>query len=290
MDSDKLSVYSVTAELGNARLRFYRVGKPGLYCDNDAKSSIGPNHSHLYYECHYIDSGSLEFELENGKVRVDGGRVLLIPPFVEHYPLGGINTGYRVISFTIERKEGETGFYESFVSSIDCVSCRLFEAGAELVRALKLFPGSFSAKTPADYCNRKILAYQLTKELFASIKGFDFALKNNAQNGANVDIALLDYLVNENSYSLSDIAGQIGYTARHTARLIRQLYQKSLGEIRLGNMTETAKKLLEKSDLGLGRIAESVGFSSLAVMNRVFFKSEGVYPSQYRNAFRRSKD
>ena len=45
-------------------------------------------------------------------------------------------------------------------------------------------------------------------------------------------LTLLDIMVGRFEFSLSDIAAQVNYSPRHTARLIKQIYGASLSEVR----------------------------------------------------------
>ena len=48
---------------------------------------------------------------------------------------------------------------------------------------------------------------------------------------------------------------------------------------------ERAKKLLLSSDLPIAEVAESSGYGDYRVFTKVFKKSEGITPSQYRREF-----
>jgi len=50
---------------------------------------------------------------------------------------------------------------------------------------------------------------------------------------------------------------------------------------------ELAKELLESSRLGLEQIVEKVGYRDLAAFRRLFLRSAGLSPAQYRQRFRR---
>ena len=284
---NELRVYSASSEIGDVKICLYRVEDHSFERNaEEIGSGFAPNHSHLYYECHFVENGELEFKFGKELISLKGGEIMIIPPFVEHYPLESSLKGHIAFAFTLEKTEGEEGFFENFVRALASVCVLPFKAGAELASCIKLFLESFSKSGAGGFCKRKILAYQLCYQLFCAIKGLDFNLNEYSVAPERVNIALLDHLVNCNHYSVPLIADRIGYTPRHTTRLIKQLYGKSLGEVRMNNMTKTAKKLLENSDWSLGKIAEAVGFSSLAAMNKMFFKVEGVYPAKYRKNFR----
>ena len=57
-----------------------------------------------------------------------------------------------------------------------------------------------------------------------------------------------------------------------------------------GTTTDAAQRLLEKTDLGLDRIAYEAGFGSAAVLRQNFARVLGTTPTAYRSRFTCSLD
>lgn len=74
-----------------------------------------------------------------------------------------------------------------------------------------------------------------------------------------------------------------------SAQYISQLFKSEIGVNFLAYLTnirmERAKKLLLSTALPIGEISEQLGFGDYRVFTKVFKKSEGVTPSQYRRDF-----
>ena len=74
-----------------------------------------------------------------------------------------------------------------------------------------------------------------------------------------------------------------------SAQYISQLFKSEIGVNFLAYLTnirmERAKKLLLSTALSIGEISEQLGFGDYRVFTKVFKKSEGVTPSQYRRDF-----
>ena len=85
--------------------------------------------------------------------------------------------------------------------------------------------------------------------------------------------------------SLSVLAEQFHLSAQY----ISQLFKSEIGVNFLAYLTnirmERAKKLLLSTALSIGEISEQLGFGDYRVFTKVFKKSEGVTPSQYRRDF-----
>ena len=70
---------------------------------------------------------------------------------------------------------------------------------------------------------------------------------------------------------------------------ISQLFKSEIGVNFLAYLTsirmEKAKKLLLSTPLSIAEVAEQSGYGDYRVFTKVFKKSEGVTPSQYRRDF-----
>lgn len=70
---------------------------------------------------------------------------------------------------------------------------------------------------------------------------------------------------------------------------ISQLFKNEIGVNFLSYLTnirmENAKKLLLSTSLSIAEVADRSGFGDYRVFTKVFKKSEGITPSQYRRDF-----
>ena len=73
------------------------------------------------------------------------------------------------------------------------------------------------------------------------------------------------------------------------AQYISQLFKNEIGVGFLAYLTnirmEKAKKLLLSTSLSIAEIAQRAGYGDYRVFTKVFKKSEGITPSQYRRDF-----
>lgn len=85
--------------------------------------------------------------------------------------------------------------------------------------------------------------------------------------------------------SLSVLAEEFHFSTQY----VSQLFKNEIGVNFLTYLTnirmEKAKKLLLSTDLPIAEISEQSGYSDYRVFTKVFKKSEGVTPSQYRRDF-----
>ncbi|MGM9525615.1 MAG: helix-turn-helix domain-containing protein, partial [Peptococcaceae bacterium] len=85
--------------------------------------------------------------------------------------------------------------------------------------------------------------------------------------------------------SLTVLAEQFHLSGQY----ISQLFKNEIGVNFLAYLTnirmEKAKKLLLSTSMSIGEISEQLGYGDYRVFTKVFKKSEGITPSQYRRDF-----
>ena len=130
---------------------------------------------------------------------------------------------------------------------------------------------------------QKTMAYEIITTLFDQINGFQVPSEmHELHPGEAKKLMILEYLVND-LLPISVIAENLGYTVRHTARLIRQVYGRSLGEIQDGIRLASAKWLLSQdSAMSMDNVAFQSGFASADCMRRAFRRWEHQTPTEYR--------
>ena len=89
----------------------------------------------------------------------------------------------------------------------------------------------------------------------------------------------------EEDVSLSVLADEFHLSAQY----ISQLFKSEIGVNFLAYLTnirmEKAKKLLLSTSLSIAEVSEQSGYGDYRVFTKVFKKSEGITPSQYRRDF-----
>lgn len=86
--------------------------------------------------------------------------------------------------------------------------------------------------------------------------------------------------------SLGYLAELGGFNASYLSRAFKQEYKYTMSEYILKERMSYAKKLLIQTDEKIYEIAEKVGYHTVTSFNKVFMKSEGQTPTDFRNQFR----
>jgi AraC family transcriptional regulator, transcriptional activator of pobA len=84
--------------------------------------------------------------------------------------------------------------------------------------------------------------------------------------------------------SVGELACELGVTATHLTRCCRETCGRSAIELLQDRRIFEARKLLSETDMAVGRIGQSLGFTSAAYFTRAFQHRTGQSPSAFRRA------
>ncbi|MEY4696865.1 MAG: hypothetical protein RIT14_1293, partial [Pseudomonadota bacterium] len=83
---------------------------------------------------------------------------------------------------------------------------------------------------------------------------------------------------------VGDMAAALGVTATHLSRCCRQACGRSAIDLLQDRRLFEARRLLSETDMPVGRIGESIGFTSAAYFTRAFQQMTGKSPTAFRRA------
>jgi AraC family transcriptional activator of pobA len=83
---------------------------------------------------------------------------------------------------------------------------------------------------------------------------------------------------------VGDMAAALGVTPTHLTRCCRAACGRSAIDLLQDRRIFEARRLLAETDLPVGRVGESLGFTSAAYFTRAFQHMTGVTPSAFRRA------
>jgi AraC family transcriptional regulator len=84
-------------------------------------------------------------------------------------------------------------------------------------------------------------------------------------------------------HSLEELAAHAGLTPSHFCRVFKKATGASPHQYVMRVRLERAKQLLIQTDLGLGELADSLGFASQSHFTRLFRQAVGRTPSAFRH-------
>ena len=275
------------AVIGDAALKLFRISYTEPTPQAEGNKLI---HMHVYYEFHVLIKGDAYFTIGDRTIHLQEHQMLIIPPRQEHHPFDSAaqqsGTEARAFGLTLELTEGEICCYPYFLAALQLAACTPILLSECLYHRLLAYLDGFDERGCGMrmQCRQLTEIYPLLYELFDTIHGFEMP-QYLEQEKRDIDpMVALDCMINEPSYSLADISRVLGYSYRHTARKIQNIYGDSLTNIRRDKMLSTAKELLvQESETTLENVARQSGFSSTLALIRAFRSAENITPTEYRN-------
>ncbi len=269
----------ICCEYPGARIGIYKV-----WTEPSTEDAVPTLHAHETYEIHLATEGAYTFTVSGRAVPLQRGQFLILPPGVEHYSCDHTGDCTLVsLNFSLEKTDEPDGFYPYFRCALDGCAENPCAASRALIQCISDFANESFDLRANVYCRLKVLASQIVYHLFSDIDGFGVEkAATKSTHRIHSTAYLVECLVNEPSYTLSDISVRTGYSPRHVTRIIQSMYGKSLREIRVERSVEHAKTLLRTTDKTVEEIATQTGFGTALAMRRAFLKREGVSPGTYR--------
>ena len=211
------SVQSIPVEFGNALFKVYKisVGNIGKH--------IPSVHSHKYYEIHFAINGKHVYQFNDSQVELTANQMLIIPPETIHTRIDDFDKNYNcsVLEFALEKTSNSPELYDNVKETLATKSLKPINFNTEIFDNLNRFKNL----DQNYYCELKTSAYILINCLITSLSALKS--KNNTQSKCDDLGVLMDTLINKGA-TLKEIALEINYTERHTARLINQRYGQTL--------------------------------------------------------------
>nr|MBQ4319830.1 AraC family transcriptional regulator [Clostridia bacterium] len=280
---------------GDAELTFYRIKcridlekipDKDLEKFSDRENMLFQLHRHSYYECHLVTSGNASFEVNGRIYSVEAGELFIIPPNAHHYTFQNDSTRHEIVlALTINRTLGEEGFFDYFKSSLENAVLMPLSIGADMYNSFVRFHEMYDSTSMRDKCFNKTQAYDIAVRLFDYINGFNSTEPSHADSGTTDEHLhiTLEVMLNDVNCPLPVIAERLGYTTRHTSRLIKNIFGMSFREIRTTDMLNTAKSLLiERPDTPIKAVAAMAGFTSAENMRKTFIRTLNMSPKEFR--------
>ena len=207
---------------------FYRNGKPTRNL-----------HKHNYAEVHVLAKGTAVLEVETRQMELVAGDVVLIPADLLHV-FAASSEDVQHTAFLVESHAGE------------------LQKHSQPVALLELFMEQISrAETTGNMT--KVAAY-------ISLLCSDFFPEASVNAEAITDHAFLIHNYFSRHYSqdasLEELAQQLHFSQRQTARLVQQYTGKPFKQAIIDYRMAIAQHLARTTDLSLAQIAPMVGYSS----------------------------
>lgn len=248
--------------------------------DASGKESLCLFHEHTYYEFHFSPHACYEITTQEATFSLETDTLFIIPPQLPHYSTCTGAAKRIIINVALERLDGDPAFYDHFKKSMDANCLRQIKVSDDIKNCFYSFVNISDNDTVKKHCAFMLSALAILSSLLTE----DDSVTHKAKQD-QFDILLENY-VNAPNYSLSQIADNLNYSQRQTARLIRKKYNMPLGDIRRLQTLSTFKKLIDDGH----SIQEAMTLSEIKdpdAFRRFFKKHEGCSPREYKSMRRK---
>lgn len=233
-------------------------------------------HAHSYYEFHFSPYAGYDITTQEKTYTLEADTLFIIPPNLSHYSTCTSADKTIVLNVDLKMLEGNSVFYDYFKKNIDSVCLKPIKISNDIKKCFYDFNNISGNNSIKNNCILKLSALNILISLLADDDSITHTGKKE-----QFDILLENY-VNTPAYSISQIAKNLNYSQRQTARLIHEKYNMSLGDIRKMQTLNTFKKLIDDGY----SIKEAMALSDIKNPDtfRGFFKKhEGMTPKEYKN-------
>lgn len=238
-------------------------------------------HFHLDYEIFFINKGALIVHLQD-EVKTFHNSIVLLPPLLLHYSEASDNN-YR-LQIKIEKKRNvKTSFlFDKISAFFDKTQINTADFTPTTVFLLEELNKCFENDYLAEDEREKAILTLLFLEMLNS-----YGLKQQKDNSltpSNYLLIINDIINNEldEKVDLQYVADKLHLSTKQTARIIKKHYNCSLSELVLQKKLSVACMLLTNTELKISEIIKVINIETNNYFFKLFKKTFGVSPLQYR--------
>lgn len=257
---------------------------------------------HETFEMVYIKSGEGRFEIGSQIVTVGSNDIVIIKPH-QHHKLDVTSDGgcdFIVLYFKFMNQSNHALSETSLEDFINFVSGKESGAFIRLKVSQKndiiVLLNRILKEKVSDQLGSDLLDYLMLMELFVLISRalkaeWENSIKNKSPKIKELMHSAIQFVLNnyEREISITDIAKYVFLSPSYFTRAFKEDTGMSPMQYLLNIRIKRACELLEETDMKVGEIAHSVGFSNQQRFNDMFKKQINMTPMQYRNSSKNIK-
>ena len=244
-------------------------------------------HAHDYYQLWYILKGSCKHKIDNRKFPLGSGDIIFIPPFSYHSMSDGSDDLIVIgVDFTekfFSATESDKTLMLHCVTPI-CVrqskEQSVFFADNKIENMLIEMLGEFELRSPFY---DTIIKSDLSKLLvLLGRKNSNAATGNSKHERAVNEIQKYIHSKFNEKIAIEDLCKEVNMSETLLTTCFKNTTGKTIIEYINCLRIDKAKQLLAETDMRITDISYELGFNDGAYFNRVFKKTVGTSPNEYR--------
>ena len=269
-----------------------------VYVDENLRADRGKctdaPHCHHFYELKYIDAGTTVQEIDGVTHFLHPRDFILIRPGEYHY-LDLDLTNAAVVQYSmrfelIKQSPNSSAHEEKALETlIDLLAStrRVKDTSGVLSHMFKRLVHEISRKEDGYVSNMQmIVSLILTEFIRLSKKNIKPLFPSEDVKYSGFMITKLEHFFSircyEHNIKIEDLAAEINFSPRHTARLLKQLYGLTFSEKLTEVRIRRAAHKLVNSTVKIEQLSHDCGFNSTAYFSTCFKKIHGMTPTEFR--------
>lgn len=274
-----------------------RIGSRKVHLFRHERFAPPVMHAHDCFEVIYVLEGTCHHRIFQKEHLMQTGDLIMLSPAVHHSIYTDENS--IVIRIMISRSvmeniysnaghqkdtDAAADFFCSSIYQQDYASFLSFHtAEDEEIRdqLLDMFLEEFQADEYADYMITNMLVIffiKILRKYRKTAEGPDFIPPSYAEASYILKYVQSNYA----TASLNELAKQLNYSVPYCSKYVRSCTGQSFSDLLKKIRFEAATEYLLKSDLTVERISERIGYANPENFMRMFKKTYGISPTQYR--------
>lgn len=267
-------------------------------------------HSHDFYELTFVMSGELTMRIEDDYITYHAGECCLCNKNIHHAEQ--LQQSAEIILFLLKedyvRDVFENNYYydkDGRSHAIDSIFQHFFIENRKLsLYDAKVYTDFKLNSSIPDYSYFSIIN-QMIEEISSIHSGKSHMMKAlfcrfmemlcdtdlyetvihcaKLSNDEQIICQIADAYQNKMGiYTREEIEAITGYNSDYVERIVKRSIGKTLSEYGRSFLIRKAADMLQHTDLSIGNICESLGYSNRYYFNQIFCREYGMTPSQYR--------
>lgn len=229
------------------------------------------NHSHSFYEIHYVFSGCISYNVNNIIQTVYEGEALLIPP----------NTPHRYLQNSTDFIKSSLAFAVNDEYAFQLANCKKFKFDYLITENTDYILKKAENTT---FFSSALIGGRIAEILESSLLSLDFTIisnENSKDTRINIAVSFIDKNVHRQIKS-KDVSNECCLSIKQLNRIFLKELNMSIHDYIINSKINFAQILINNSDYSFKEIAFKLGFSSESNFTIFFKRHTGKAPKEYR--------